>query len=209
MKTSRLVLMGAVAATVLGCTRFVGGTALAPVVAPVPDGAVRVGAILLDTSRMRGITGTDEDLTIIPTMDSIAPVDIDELAATVSPPCRFVFTETAVFGSGYTQFRKTTYQYPPKGALISEGAAAYPDPQFARRAFDELVATVAGCAGSPVGPKMVGDWGADEQSLHTRPGECGRAYLLKAVVLLEVTHCGFSESIADLVVTNMAAAVPG
>lgn len=193
----------------LGCTRLVGGLSLPPAAAPVPDGAVDVGRIVLDTSRMRSITGAGEELTIIPTMDSTAPVDIDDLAATVPSPCRFVFAETTVFGSRSVQFRKTTYQYPPKAALISEGAAAYPDPESARRAFTDLVATVAECAEHPAGPGLVGDWSADEQSLHTRPGDCGRAYLLKSVVLVEVTHCGFSESIADLVATNMAAGIPG
>lgn len=164
---------------------------------------------MLDTSRMRAITGAGEELTIIPTMDSTAPVDIDELAVSVPSPCRFIYAETMVFGSEHTQFHKTTYQYPPEGALISEGAAGYPDPESARRAFDAVVATVAGCADSPAGAGLVGEWTADEQFLHTRPGDCGRGYLLKSVVLLEVTHCGFSESIADLVLTNMAAGVPG
>ncbi|MEZ0384389.1 sensor domain-containing protein [Mycobacterium sp. pW045] len=209
MRTSGLLPLCVITAAVAGCTRFVGGAALGPVLPPESDGAVHVGTILLDTGRMRGITGTDEDLTIIPTMDSTAPVDIDELAATVSPPCRFVFDETAVFGSAFTQFRKTTYQYPPKGALISEAAAAYPDPESARQAFDALVETVAGCADSPAGPHLVGNQSVDEWSLRTGAGSCGRTYLLKSTVLLEVTHCGFSESVAELVVTNMAAGVPG
>lgn len=193
----------------LSCTRLVGGLGLPPAVPPPADGAVNVGRIVLDTPRMRSITGAGEELTIIPTMDSTAPVDIDELAATVPPPCRFVFDETAVFGSAFTQFRKTTYQYPPKGALISEGAAAYPDPESARQAFDALVETVAGCADSPAGPHLVGNQSVDEWSLRTGAGSCGRTYLLKSTVLLEVTHCGFSESVADLVVTNMATGVPG
>lgn len=199
----------AVTAAVLGCTRLVGGVALPPVAPPVPDGGVAVGRIMLDTSRMRSLVGADDALTIIPTMDSGAPVDIDELAATVPPPCRFVYAETAVVGTGFTQFHKTTYQYPPRPGLISEGATVYPDPDAARHAFDALVATVAACADSSAGPGLVGDWTADEQSLRTRPGSCGRSYLLKSAVLLEVTHCGFSESVADLVVTNMAAEVPG
>lgn len=205
----RPLLVCVVATAAVGCTRLVGGSALPPVAPPLPDGAVDVGRLMLDTSRMRGITGTGEELTIIPTMDSTAPVDIDELAATVPPPCRFVYAETTVFGTGFTQFHKTTYQYPPKGALISQGAAAYPDAEAARRAFDAVVATVAGCAESPAGAALVGDQTADQQSLHTRPGDCGRAYLLKSEVLLEATHCGFSESITDLVITNLAAGVPG
>jgi len=203
------VLLCALAAALLGCTRLIGGAALPPATPPVPDGVVDVGRVMLETSRMRGITGADEQLTIIPTMDSTFPVDIDELAATLPPPCRFVYAETAVFGTGFTRFHKTTYQYPPKGALISEGAAAYPDPESARQAFDALVGSVAECADSPAGPNLVGDQTVDDWSLHTRPGNCGRAYLLKSAVLLEVTHCGFSESVADLVMTNMAAGVPG
>ena len=199
----------ALTAALLGCTRLVGGAALPPIQPLVPDGAVDAGRIMLETPRMRAIVGAGEELTIIPTMDSSYPVDIDELAATVPPPCRFIYAETAVVGTGFTRFHKTTYQYPPKPGLISQGAAVYPDPDSARRAFDALVGTVAGCADSPAGLGLVGDWNADQQSLHTRAGACGRSYLLKSVVMLEVTHCGFSESVADLVVTNMASAVPG
>ncbi|MEO6794836.1 MAG: sensor domain-containing protein [Mycobacterium sp.] len=209
MRSSRLVPICAVTAAVLGCTRLVGGAALPPVTPPAPDGAVDVGRIMLDTPRMRAITGAGEELTIIPTMDSGAPVDIDALAATVPPPCRFIYAETAVVGARFTQFRKTTYQYPPKPGLISQGATVYPDPDAARGAFDALVATVAECADSPAGPGLVGDWTTDGPWLHTRPGGCGRSYLLQSVVMLEVTHCGFSESVADLVLTNMAAGVPG
>lgn len=209
MKTSRLLPLCAVAALLLGCTRLVGGEALQPLTPLTPDGAVNAGRIMLDTPRMRAITGAGEELTIIPTMESSAPVDIDELAAAVPPQCRFVYAETAVVGTGFTQFRKTTYQYPPNPGLISEGVTVYPDPDSARHAFEALTAAVAECADSPQGPGLVGDWTADEQRLHTRPGACGRSYLLKSVVLLEVTHCGFSESVADLVVTNLAAGVPG
>ncbi len=209
VKTWRRALICGPAAVVLGCTRLIDGSALPPLAPLVPDGAVHVGRLMLDTPRMRAITGTGEELTIIPTMDSTGPVDIDGLAATVPPPCRFIYAETTVFGTEHTQFHKTTYQYPPRGALISEAAAAYPDPESARRAFDAVVAAVAECADSPAGPGLVGDQTADEQFLHTRAGDCGRGYQLKSVVLLEVTHCGFSESIADLVLTNLAAGIPG
>jgi hypothetical protein len=209
VKTSRLVPLWAVAAAVVGCTRLVGGTALPPPAPPAPDDAVDLGRIMLDTPRMRAVVGADDQLTIIPTMDSSAPADIDELAATIPPPCRFIFAETAVFGGGPTRFHKTTYQYPPKAAMVSEGAAVYPDGESARYALDALQATVAECADSSAGPGLVGEWAADEQSLHTRAGACGRSYRLKSVVLLEVTHCGFSESIADLVLVNMAAGIPG
>ncbi|MEB3034250.1 sensor domain-containing protein [[Mycobacterium] nativiensis] len=209
MKTLRLAAVCAAVSAVLGCTRLVGGTALPPITPPAADGTVSAARIMLDTPRLRAIVGAGEELTIIPTMESSAPVDIDELAATVPPPCRFIYAETAVVGSGFSQFRKTTYQYPPKPGLISEGATVYPDPESARGAFDNLVGTVAECADSPAGPGLVGDWTADEQSLHTRAGACGRSYRVKSVVLLEVTHCGFSESIADLVLVNMAAGIPG
>ncbi|MEB3023152.1 sensor domain-containing protein [[Mycobacterium] crassicus] len=209
MKTLRLAAVCAALSAAVGCTRLVGGEALPPITPPTPDGTVNAARIMLDTPRLRAIVGAGEELTIIPTMESSAPVDIDELAATVPPPCRFVYAETAVVGTGFTQFRKTTYQYPPKRGLISEGVTVYPDPDAARGAFDALMGTVAECGDSPAGPGLVGDWTADEQTLHTRPGDCGRSYRLKSVALLEVTHCGFSESIADLVLVNMAAGIPG
>ncbi len=52
-------------------------------------------------------------------------------------------------------------------------------------------------------------WIADEQSLQTRPGDCGRDYEVKSVVLMEVTFCGFPESVSTIVITNIAANVPG
>lgn len=199
----------AVMAAVVGCTRVVGGAALPPAGPLTPDDGVDLGRVILDTPRMRAIVGADEQLTIIPTMDSSAPADIDELAATIPAPCRFIFVETAVFGAAPTRFHKTTYQYPPKGALVSEGAAVYPDAESARRALDALSATVAECADTPAGPGLISDWASDEESLRTRAGDCGRAYQVKSVVLLEVTYCGFSESDADLVLVNMAAGIPG
>lgn len=196
-------------AMLLGCTRLIDGTALPYLGPSVPDGTVDLSRIMLDTPRMRALVGADEQLTIIPTMDSTAPVDIDELAETVPPPCRFIFAETEVFGSAPTRFRKTTYQYPPKAALVSEGAAVYPDPESAHGALDALVSTVAECADSSAGPGLVSDWTADDESLRTRAGDCGRAYQVKSVVMLEVTYCGFSGSDAELVITNMAAGAPG
>lgn len=71
------------------------------------------------------------------------------------------------------------------------------------------MATVRRCADSSAGPGYVGSWNADERSLETRPGDCGRNYLLKAVVLVEVTFCGFPESVPAMVITNIAANVPG
>jgi hypothetical protein len=106
-------------------------------------------------------------------------------------------------------FHKTTFQYPPRGGLISEGAAAYRDADTARRAFGALVTTVRNCADSSAGLGLVGAWNSDERSLHTRPGDCGRDYLIKSVVLMEVTYCGFPESVSTIVITNIAANVPG
>lgn len=212
MRTWPLAGVCVVAATALGCTRVVGGAALLPATelpGRLPAAGVDVETILLDTPRLRGITGADEQLTIIPTMDSRSPVDIDALAATVPPSCRFVYAETAVYGTGIASFHKTTYQYPPKGALIAEGAAVYPDPESARYAFDALVATVAGCAEDPAGNLLVGQWDADADSLRMRAGRCGSDYRVKATVLLEVTFCGFGDSVSELVIANLAAAVPG
>ncbi|CAJ1500899.1 sensor domain-containing protein [[Mycobacterium] kokjensenii] len=206
---SRLTPIWACTVMLAGCSRLVGGMALPPAVPPVPDGAVDAGRIMLGTPRMRAIMGTDERLTIIPTMDTTGPVDVDELAAAVPPACRFIYAETAVFGSTTLRFHKITYQYPPRPAMVSQGAAVYPDADSARHAFDGLTAAVAECSESPGGPGLVGDWSADEQFLRTQAGACGRAYQVKSVVLLEVTYCGFSDSDAELVLTNMAAEVPG
>lgn len=212
MKAWPLAAVCALALVLLGCTRMIGGAAQLPLTelpGQLSAAELNVDRVLLDTSRMRGITGADERLTIIPTMDSESPVDIDQLAATVPPSCRFVYAETAVYGTGMAQFHKTTYQYPPQGGLIAEGAAVYADADAARRAFDALVAVVSECADDPAGALLVGEWDADAQSLRTRAGRCGSDYRLKATVLLEVTSCGFGESVSELVIANMAAAVPG
>ncbi|MGH3563734.1 MAG: sensor domain-containing protein, partial [Mycobacterium sp.] len=161
MKTWRRVAVCGAATMLLGCTRLVGGVAqLPPTETPGPmlPAGVDVDQIMLDQAQMRGITGAGQDLTIIPTMDGKSPVDIDPLADTVPPECRFVYAETATFGTEITQFHKTTFQDPPEGALISEGAAAYPDVGTARHAFDALVATVGDCADSSAGAMLVGDW---------------------------------------------------
>jgi hypothetical protein len=158
---------------------------------------------------MRAITGAGEHLTIIPTMDGTYPVDIDPLADTTPQECRFIFAETATFGPDVQEFHKTTFQDPPDGALISEGAAAYQDPATARRAFSALVATVGNCADGSAGQLFVGEWKADANSLHMWPGGCGRDYRVLSVALLEVTFCGFPQSVSDIVMTNIAANVPG
>lgn len=192
----------------VGCTRITDGTAL-PAFGAGPLSGVNVDKILLDQSRMRAITGGGERLTIIPSMDGKSPIDIDTLADTTPPECRFVYAETATFGPDVESFHKTTFQYPPRGGLISEAAAAYRDAGIARHALDALVATVDDCASSAHGMLYVGDWHADAQSLRTRSGDCGRDYRLKATVLMEVTFCGFPESVSDIVLTNIAANAPG
>lgn len=192
----------------VACTRVVDGEAL-PAFGAIPIGVLDAGAVLLDQPRMRAITGAGEHLTIIPTMDGRYPVDIEDLARTAPPECRFVFAETATFGPDVKAFHKTTYQDPPDGRIISEGAASYHDAETARRAFDGLVSSVKGCADSPKGWFFVSSWNADADSLHLRPGSCGRDYRVRSTALLEVTFCGFPESVSEIVMTNIAANVPG
>ena len=206
-RTRRLVLCCA-ALLAAACTRVVDGAAV-PGSGELPHPGVDVDEVLLDQPGMRAITGAGDDLTIIPSMDGTSPVDIDSLADEVPPQCRFVFAETATFGSEIEQFHKITFQDPPKSALISEGAGGYHDAGTAQHTFDALVASVDGCATSAKGSLLIGEWSADEKSLHTRPGGCGRDYRVKSTVLLEVTFCGFPDSISDLVLTNIAAKVPG
>jgi PknH-like extracellular domain len=207
--TRPLLLCGAVV-LVAACTRVVDGAAVAGFdAARKAVQGVNVDTILLDQSRMRAITGAGEHLTIIPTMDGTRPVDIDSLAESTPRECRFVFAETAIFGPEIEEFHKTTFQDPPDGALISEGAAAYRDIDTARRAFGALVSTVGDCASGSSGQLYVGDWTADATSLHLRPGGCGRDYRILSVALLEVTFCGFAQSVPDIVMTNIAANVPG
>jgi hypothetical protein len=93
--------------------------------------------------------------------------------------------------------------------MISEGAASYRDAEAARRAFDALVTTVKNCAESSMGSLFVSTWDADTESLHMRPGSCGRDYRVRSAALLEVTYCGFPESVPEIVMTNIVANVPG
>jgi PknH-like extracellular domain len=205
---ARRVVLGWAVLLAAACTRVVGGAALPPFGAGPNLSGVDVDRVLLDQSRMRAITGAGEHLTIIPSMDGKSPVDVDTLAKTAPPQCRFVYEDTATFGADIEDFHKTTFQYPPRGGLISEGAAAYRDANTARHAFEALVATVRDCANTSAGAGFVGPWIADERSLQTRPGDCGRDYEVKSVVLIEVTYCGFPESVSTIVITNIAANVP-
>jgi len=208
-KLAWLPLLCATVALVAACSRVVDGAAVAgPGANRRVIQGVDVDTILLDQSRMRAITGAGEHLTIIPSMDGTSPVDIDALADTAPRECRFIYDETATFGHDLETFHKTTFQDPPDGALISEGAAAYRDPDTARRAFGALVGTVGDCANGSGGQLYVGDWNADATSLHLRPGGCGRDYRIMSVAMLEVTFCGFAQSVSDIVMTNIAANMP-
>ena len=207
MMTRRLALCCA-ALLAAGCTRVVGGAAVAPFGTEPIIAGVDVDRVLLDQDRMRAITGADDHLTIIPSMDGKSPVDIDTLAQAAPRQCRFMFEDTTTFGPDIEEFHKTTFQYPPRGGLISEGAAAYRDTNTARHAFDALVATVRDCASTSAGAAFVSPWSADDRSLQTRPGDCGRDYQVKSVVLMEVTYCGFPDSVSTIVITNIAANVP-
>jgi hypothetical protein len=209
-RLTRPLLLGAAMLLIAACTRVVGGTPI-PGFGPAAKGiqGVNVDTILLDQSRMRAITGAGEQLTIIPSMDGSRPVDIDALADATPRECRFLYAETATFGPDVEEFHKTTFQDPPDGALISEGAAAYRDVDTARRAFSALVGTVGDCAGGSAGQVLVGDWNAKTDSLHLGPGGCGRDYRVLSVAMLEVTFCGFPQSVSDIVMTNIATNIPG
>jgi hypothetical protein len=193
------------------CSHTVDGRALraTPGLDDESRSPVDIETVMLDQSQMRAITGTGDDLTIIPTMDGKIPVDLDQLAKTTPPQCQWTFEETQTFGPEVEEFHKTTFQNPPRGGLISEGAAAYRDRATARRAFDTLVALVGGCGSTTVGPMLVGESSATPDSLQMRPGNgCGRDYRVKNVVLVEVTSCAFPGSVPEIVITNILAKVP-
>lgn len=211
-RTARTIVCCAVLLT--GCSQQVGGLAVLPPseragLSSTP-GAVDADALMLDLSQMRALTGAGDDLTIIPTMDGKSPVNIDVLAKEAPQACRFLFAETETFGPDMADFHKTTYQSPPDSALISQAAAAYPDTQTARAAFDDLVAAASACAYSSAGALLVGQVSSGSDSLSTRPAAtCGRDYALKSVVLAEVTFCAFPASVSELVMTNLLRRVPG
>ena len=177
-----------------------------PLVVPLVD----VDGLMLDLPRMRGITGGGDDLNIIPSMDATTPVDVDLLADEVPQPCRFLFAETATFGSDLADFHKTTYQDPPVGGLISQGAAVYRDPLSARNAFDALTNGWTPARRRRSDRRMSGASPSGVDTLRMRPGgDCGRDYRVKSVVLAEVTSCSFPESVPEIVMTNLVAKVPG
>lgn len=204
---SPLAVGAAVALLSTGCTQWMTGVAVhGPEVA---DPAVLTAdRVLLSQEQMQAITGAGTDMTIIPGMNTTSPIDDEGLADTVPPECRFMFAETSIFGTDFTDFRKTVFQYPPRRALISEAAAVYPDPGAAQRAFDAFAATLTACGNSSSGA-LLGDWSAGPDRLSTRPRDCGRDYRRKGVALIEVVSCGLPASVAEIVISNMADHVAG
>jgi hypothetical protein len=206
-----VLLVLAAALCVTACAQTMTGTAVRSVPGIDDDSRspIDVDTVLLDQSQMRAITGAGDDLTIIPSMDGKRPVDIDQLAQAAPPQCRWYFIESQTFGPDIEEFHKTTYQYPPDGALISQGAAAYRDPETARRAFDGVAGLIDECRSTTSGPVFVGDWTTSGDTISTRTDGCGRDYRLKSVVLVEVTFCAFPANVPDIVLTNILANVPG
>jgi hypothetical protein len=207
-----VVLVAAMLAVLVsGCTATVPGSAIKAIPGLDDDSRspVDVDAVLLANGRMRAITGGGDDLTIVPSMDGKFPVDIDILAGNAPDQCRWFFAETQTFGPNLEEFHKTTYQLPPRGGLISQGAAGYQDGATARQAFDTLAGRVSACEATPEGALYVGDLQATADSVRLRSGDCGRDYRLKSVVLVEVTFCRFPPSVPDTVLTNLLAQIPG
>ncbi|MGY4710122.1 sensor domain-containing protein [Mycolicibacterium sp. CBM1] len=209
--TVRLGLVCAAAAALLtGCTVRVEGAPLRAATEPPyqPPGVVDADQVLLTQAQMRAITGGGEDLSIIPGMDGRAPVDVDALAEAVPADCRFIFAETATFGPDVADFHKTSFQHPRRRALISEAAAAYGDKATARTAFETLAAAGRRCADGSHGPLLVGQVDAGADSLSTRVGACGRDYRVESSVMVEVTFCGYPESVPAIVMTNIVNKIP-
>jgi hypothetical protein len=211
MRASHSRLLLAVCATALSvaCTSTVTGSAVRSALGVDDDSRspIDVDGVLLEQSRMRAITGAGDDLTVIPSMDGKSPVDIDVFAKRVPTPCAWIFAETQTFGPELEEFHKTTYQNPPEGSLISQGAAAYRDVATARHAFDGLADEVDACGSSTAG--YVGEWTVTSDAIRTRTSnECGRDYQLKSVVLVEVTFCAYPPSVPDIVMTNILERIP-
>jgi PknH-like extracellular domain len=205
------LLISCLAAVTLAtsCTRMVGGVPLMPPTeGPYLDG-MDVDQLLLTTAEMRDLTGAGTDLNGVPGMDSKQTVD-DELLVDAAPPeCQFVFRESMIFGPDVKQFHKTSFQTPPKQALLSEAAAAYVDANTALRAFNNITDQVKACGATSSGDAYVFDWTADAQTVRAESlGDCGRIYQLQSTVLIEVTYCGYSSHvIPDLVAARIAARV--
>jgi len=207
----RLAVLCTAALLAAGCAQTVAGTATraAPGIDDESHSPVDVESVMLDQAQMRAITGAGDSLTIVPSMDGKIPVDVSDLMNGTPRECQWYFAETQTFGSDVEEFHKTTYQNPPDGGLISEGAAAYRDPESARHAFADLVGRVYDCGSTELGSTFIGEWTADASTLTMRsPGTCGRDYRIKNVVLAEVSYCAFPESVPGTVMTNIMNKVP-
>jgi hypothetical protein len=207
-------LLCAVAIVASGCSQSVYGTAVRtpPGIDEDSMSPVDVDTVLLDRAQMQAVTGAGEDLTAIPGTESKAPVDFGTVPglvpSSVPQQCNWIYAETQVFGSELEEFHKSTYQNPPEGGLISQAAAGYRDPETASRALAAIAELVQDCESTSAGATMVGDVTATAEAVHTRPGNCGRDYKVKSVVLVEVTFCAFPASVPDIVMTNILANVP-
>ena len=209
--TGRLAASCAAALLVAGCAQTISGTATrtAPGIDDESQSPVDVESVMLDQAQMRAITGAGENLTIVPSMDGKIPVDVSDLMNGTPQECQWYFAETQTFGADVEEFHKTTFQNPPDGGMISEGAAAYRNPETARHAFADLVGKVYDCGSTELGSTFIGEWNADADTLTMRsPGTCGRDYRIKNVVLAEVSYCAFPESVPGIVMTNIMDKVP-
>ncbi len=207
----RLAVLCTAALLAAGCANTIGGTATRtpPAIDEGSQSPVDVESVMLDQAQMRAITGAGETLTIVPSMDGKSPVDVSDLMNGTPKECQWYFAETQTFGPEVEEFHKTTFQNPPDGGLISEGAAAYRDPETARHAFADLVGKVYDCGATELGSTFIGEWTADANALTMRsPGTCGRDYRIKNVVLAEVSFCAFPETVPGIVMTNIMDKVP-
>jgi PknH-like extracellular domain len=208
----RLAVMCTVALLAAGCSATIVGTATrtAPAIDEESRSPVDVESVMLDQAQMRAITGAGETLTVVPSMDGKIPVDVSDLMNGTPQECKWYFAETQTFGAEVEEFHKTTFQNPPDGGMISEGAAAYRDQETARHAFADLVGQVYDCGSTQLGSTFIGEWTADADTLTMRsPGSCGRDYRIKNVVLVEVSFCSFPESVPGIIMTNIMEKVPG
>jgi hypothetical protein len=60
-----------------------------------------------------------------------------------------------------------------------------------------------------MGLTFVGEWSRRAIPSDPHGSQCGRDYRLKSVVLVEVTFCRFSDSVPDIVMSNIISEVPG
>ena len=204
-----LVRLVAATAVSAGCAHVVtGAPALPATVTPGHNHGVNVDDVLLTAPELRAVTGAGLDMTEVPGMDATKPVDEEDLVQLAPPDCQFIFRESLIFGPDVEQFHKTAFQTPPRSALLTEGAAVYPDADTMRRAFDSVANMVMSCGNTAFASMFVGQWSADDTTLRTRTGaNCGRVYRSESAVLIEVTYCGYPAAVPEEVAKRMAAKV--